>query len=58
MLRNAFGSLNLWNASFVIAELFLLGMLVLRMAVRIFQYGSIEYSKKLSIKSILGAAKL
>ncbi len=58
MLRNAFGSLTLWNASLVIAELFILGFMVLRMAVRIFQYGSIEYSKKLSIKSILGAAKL
>ena len=58
MLRNAFGSLSLWEASIVIAELFLLGIVVLRMAVRLFQYGSIEYTKKLSIKSILGAVKI
>jgi ABC-2 type transport system permease protein len=53
MLRNAFGSLSLWSAAIVIIELFGFGFLILRLAVYLFQYGSIEYTKKLSIKALL-----
>jgi ABC-2 type transport system permease protein len=36
----------------VIVELFGLGIVVLRIAVRLFRYGSIEYSKKVSLKTV------
>lgn len=55
MLRNGFGTLPLWQAVIVIAELFGLAALVLRLAVRLFRYGSIEYSRKLSLREIFSA---
>lgn len=51
MLRNAFGSLNGVSATIVIAELFIFGILALRVAVHLFRYGSIEYSRKLSLRT-------
>ena len=33
-------------------ELFALGIIVLRLAVRLFRYGSIEYSKKVSLRTV------
>ena len=53
MLRNGFGTLNTTEAIIVIAELFILGILVLRLAVHLFRYGSIQYSSKLSITKTL-----
>ena len=53
MMRNAFGSLSLWEAAIVVIELFGFGIVVLRLAVRLFRYGSIEYTKKLSIRTVL-----
>ncbi|MDO5752589.1 ABC transporter permease [Arthrobacter sp.] len=50
ILRNAFGSLNGVSAAIVIAELFVFGLLALRVAVHLFRYGSIEYSRKLSLR--------
>lgn len=55
MLRNGFGTLPLWQAVIVITELAVLSALVLRLAVRLFRYGSIEYSRKLSIREIFSA---
>jgi ABC-2 type transport system permease protein len=52
MLRNGFGSLNPLESTIVIVELFGLGIIVLRVAVRLFRYGSIEYSKKVSLKTV------
>jgi ABC-2 type transport system permease protein len=49
MLRNGFGTLSTGEAVIVIAELFIVGVLILRLAVHLFRYGSIEYGKKLSI---------
>jgi ABC-2 type transport system permease protein len=49
MLRNGFGTLSEVEAAIVIAELFIVGALILRLAVHLFRYGSIEYGKKLSI---------
>jgi ABC-2 type transport system permease protein len=49
MLRNGFGTLSGMEAAIVIAELFIVGVLILRLAVHLFRYGSIEYGKKLSI---------
>ena len=53
MLRNGFGSLGPLESTIVIVELFGLGALVLRLAVRLFRYGSIEYSKKVSLRAVL-----
>ncbi len=53
MIRNAFGSLPGWQAGVVIAELLLLGALVLGLAVRLFRYGSIQYTSKVSLRSVL-----
>lgn len=51
MLRNAFGSLPGWQGAIVIAELFIFGFIALRVAVHLFRYGSIEYSRKLSLRT-------
>jgi ABC-2 type transport system permease protein len=51
MLRNSFGSLPPLGSAVVIVELFTFGLIVLRVAVHLFRYGSLEYSKKLSIRN-------
>ncbi|MBI3429202.1 MAG: ABC transporter permease [Actinobacteria bacterium] len=52
MIRNGLGSLSNLQATIVIAELFILGVLVLRFAVRLFRYGSMEYTKRVSVLTI------
>jgi ABC-2 type transport system permease protein len=54
LLRNAFGTLPLWQAVIIIVELFVLSAIVLRIAVRLFRYGSIEYTNKVKIRDVLG----
>lgn len=54
MLRNAFGSLNPVESTIVITELFVLGFISLRVAVQLFRYGSIEYSRKLTLRTAFG----
>ena len=51
MLRNAFGTLSPVESTIIIAGLFITGFLILRLAVHLFRYGSIQYSGKLSIAS-------
>lgn len=51
MLRNGLGSLSPVESAIVIAEIFTLGLIALRLAVHLFRYGSLEYSKKLSIRN-------
>jgi ABC-2 type transport system permease protein len=53
LILNAFGSLPLWQAIIIIVELFVLSYIVLRLAVRLFRYGSIEYSSKVRIRDVL-----
>lgn len=53
MLRNGLGSISLVESGIVIVELFGLGLIALRVAVYLFRYGSIEYSKKLSLRNTL-----
>jgi ABC-2 type transport system permease protein len=48
MMRNGLGSLGTMSAIIVISELFILGFFVLKLAIRLFRYGSIEYSKRIS----------
>jgi len=57
MLRNGFGSLSAVEATIVIAELFGLGIITLRLAVRLFRYGSISYTDKVSIRAGLARQK-
>jgi ABC-2 type transport system permease protein len=54
LILNAFGSLPLWQAVIIILELFVLAVIVLRLAARLFRYGSIEYSSKVKIRDVLG----
>jgi ABC-2 type transport system permease protein len=53
LLRNGFGNLPLWQAAIVIVELFVLTALVLRLAARIFQTGSIAYTDRVNLRSAL-----
>jgi ABC-2 type transport system permease protein len=57
MLRNAFGSLAGWEAAIVITELFLLSAVVLQLAVRLFRYGSIEYTNRVSFTTVFSGRK-
>ncbi|MEO8220075.1 MAG: ABC transporter permease [Specibacter sp.] len=57
MLRNAFGSLDGVSATIVIVELFICGAVALRVAVHLFRYGSIEYSRKLSLRTAFSKKK-
>jgi ABC-2 type transport system permease protein len=51
MLRNGLGSLSPFESAVVITELFTIGLVALRLAVHLFRYGSLEYSKKLSVRN-------
>lgn len=53
LLRNAFGTLKLWQAIIIIVTLFVLSAIILRLAVRLFQYGSIEYSRRVNVREVL-----
>ena len=55
LLRNGFGSLNLLEAGIVITILFVGAAVMLRLAVRLFQYGSISYTSKVNIRTALRA---
>ncbi len=52
-LRMAFGNLEVWEfaASAVLMAVFI--VVLMRLAVRIFKFGALEYDKKVSIKSLL-----
>ncbi len=54
LLRNGLGTLGVAEAIAVIAILFVCAAAMLRLAVSLFQYGSISYTKKVPLKSILG----
>ncbi|MCU1520249.1 MAG: transporter permease [Arthrobacter sp.] len=55
LLRNGFGSLNSLEAGIVIVILFVGATVMLRIAVRLFQYGSISYTSKVNIRTALRA---
>lgn len=57
MLRNGLGSLSISEAAIVIAILFIGSALMFRLAVRLFQYGSISYTAKVSIRTAISAGK-
>jgi ABC-2 type transport system permease protein len=51
MLRNGLGTLSTVEAAIVIVELFVLSYITFRVAVRIFKYGAIEYSGRVSLEA-------
>lgn len=54
LLRNAVGNLAIWEAILGVIILLVVMVLILAIAVRTFRHGAVEYSKKLSLKTILG----
>ena len=52
MLRNAVGNLPLWEAGLGIAILAITTTIVMAIAIRVFRYGALEYSRKLGLKDI------
>lgn len=52
MLRNAVGNLSLTDAFIGIIILTVSAVVVMAIAIRIFQYGALEYSRRLSLKTI------
>ena len=53
LLRNAFGTLPLWQGIALGVELLVLAAIVLRIAVQLFRYGSIEYGRRVSLRGAL-----
>jgi ABC-2 type transport system permease protein len=54
MIRNSVGNLPNWQAAVVIADILVFSALGLALAARIFKYVAIEYSKTVSLKTVLG----
>jgi len=54
LLRNAVGNLPLVPALISITILIITTIFVIRIGVRIFRFGALEYSRKLSLKEIIG----
>jgi ABC-2 type transport system permease protein len=57
LLRNGLGSLSPVESSIVIAELFILGGVVLRLAVQLFRFGSVEYAKRVSLRTVFASGR-
>jgi ABC-2 type transport system permease protein len=54
LLRNAIGNLSLLEAGIASAILLVVTVIVVRIGVRIFRFGALEYSRKLSIQEVIG----
>lgn len=54
LLRNAVGNLNGWEVALAIPILVASAAIVLALAVRVFRFGALEYSRKLSVKEVFG----
>lgn len=57
MLRNAVGNLDATEATIAIAIMAITTIVVLNIAIRVFKYGALEYSRKLSLSEILRPMK-
>lgn len=53
MIRNIFGTLSLNEALIGLAIVSVCGIIAINLAIRIFRYGTLEYSKRLSLKTVL-----
>lgn len=54
MLRNALDNLTAWETALGLAILALTTVVVMAMVVRAFRFGALEYSRRLSLKELLG----
>ena len=54
LLRNAVGNLQSWEIMLAIPIILVSAVIVLNLAVRVFRFGALEYSRKLSLKEIFG----
>jgi len=52
LLRNAVGNLHPWELAVALPILIVSAALVLMLAVRVFRYGALEYSRKVSLREI------
>ncbi len=54
LLRNAVGNLENWEVFLALPIIVVTAAVVLSLAVRVFRFGALEYSRKLSLKEIFG----
>jgi ABC-2 type transport system permease protein len=54
LLRNAVGNLHPWELAVALPILIASAAFVLMLAVRVFRYGALEYSRKVSLREIFG----
>ncbi|HMR72702.1 MAG TPA: ABC transporter permease [Candidatus Saccharibacteria bacterium] len=54
LLRNAVGNLSVTEALIACGLLLIATIFIIRLAVRLFRFGALEYSRKLSLKEIIG----
>lgn len=54
LLRNAVGNLSVSEALIACGLLFVATVFIIRLAVRLFRFGALEYSRKLNLKEIFG----
>ena len=52
LLRNAVGNLHPWEIALAIPIMAITAIIILTLAVRVFRFGALEYSRKLSIREI------
>lgn len=57
LIRNAFDTLPLHEALIGLAIVIVSGFLAISAAIRIFRYGTLEYSNRISLKSVFGKKK-
>jgi ABC-2 type transport system permease protein len=57
MALNAFGTINLTDSLIGLAIVAVFGILAIQIAVQIFRYGTLEYFKRLSLKTIFASSK-
>ena len=57
MLRNAVGNLEVWEALISVGVMAVTAVIILAIAVRVFKYGALEYSRKLSVREIVRPGK-
>lgn len=54
LLRNAVGNLQGWEVLAALVILSVAAVIVMLLAVRVFRYGALEYSRKLSLREVFG----
>jgi len=57
MIRNIFGTVSIPEALIGLAIVSICGVIAINLAVRIFRYGTLEYSKRLSLKTVFKSKK-